>query len=431
MATARRTATNEVTATYGAAGFGRDFTVLATWESATDIDHTTGHEEVTISNVSVTRFDPGESLTFAPSGATATCLGTNANRSKLWYTVTGGVPTTADTITGVTSGATADIDTIDSTNTGVSHVLACYDDQASFDDILTLETSVNDATYFRIVRPAPGQGHDGTPNNGFHIDSTADAQTLEIREAYSCMHDLIVTQTRNDASSRSAVYFHTVTEKASYVAMIVANCTNSSTGNTDRAYETNSGVDNLCVLCISSDGNTSGNSFRAAPGVNTTYLYNCTGMGAPSIGVYGASGSVVCKNVLSSESGTASRDFFQASGGILSGNNCASEDDRATVYFTSSRANQTFDWVDRGNDDLHLTTADGGARHYGADLSADGFFAFDDDIDWEIVTTWSIGADAQVPDVFIPLPQSLAIAGAGPRALVIPSGLTPPSFPEV
>ncbi len=38
MATSRRTATNENISTYGAAGFGRDYTVLGTWESATDID---------------------------------------------------------------------------------------------------------------------------------------------------------------------------------------------------------------------------------------------------------------------------------------------------------------------------------------------------------------------------------------------------------
>ena len=36
--------------------------MLSTWEQATDLDHTTGHEEVSISNVSATRFDVGEAL---------------------------------------------------------------------------------------------------------------------------------------------------------------------------------------------------------------------------------------------------------------------------------------------------------------------------------------------------------------------------------
>ena len=38
MATSRRTGTNENVSTYGAAGQGRDYTVLNTWEAATDID---------------------------------------------------------------------------------------------------------------------------------------------------------------------------------------------------------------------------------------------------------------------------------------------------------------------------------------------------------------------------------------------------------
>lgn len=38
MASSRRTGTNENVSTYGAGGFGRDYTSLATWESATDND---------------------------------------------------------------------------------------------------------------------------------------------------------------------------------------------------------------------------------------------------------------------------------------------------------------------------------------------------------------------------------------------------------
>ncbi len=82
---------SEVWSTYGT---GHDYTTgaVATWETATDIDLTSGFERVSISNPSVTRFDIGEALSFSSSGATATCYGTSLARDKLFYVVVSGTP---------------------------------------------------------------------------------------------------------------------------------------------------------------------------------------------------------------------------------------------------------------------------------------------------------------------------------------------------
>jgi hypothetical protein len=78
--------------------------------------------------------------------------------------------------------------------------------------------------------------------------------------------------------------------------------------------------------------------------------------------------------------------------GSPAGNNNASSDGTATG--TGSRINQTFTFVASGSDDYHLAGSDAGALDFGADLSADGVFAFDDDIDFDTRSgTWDIGFD--------------------------------------
>ena len=65
---------------------------------------------------------------------------------------------------------------------------------------------------------------------------------------------------------------------------------------------------------------------------------------------------------------------------LTNSKNNASEDSSASG-FTNGRGSQTFSFVASGSDNWHLTDTDAGARTYGVDLSADGSFAFDDDID--------------------------------------------------
>ena len=181
MATARRSGTNEGVATYGDSS--RDFQVgeMTTWEQATDVELTTGLEQVEVSNVTGDRFLTGELLDFSSSSATATFMGISRDSATMWYLVLTGTPTTADTITSNgASSASADIDTITSTSTGMTAVLDCYDDAASFDDFVSPAGATTSTSFFRIIQAASGEGHDGTAATGFtaSAEGTVTATTL-------------------------------------------------------------------------------------------------------------------------------------------------------------------------------------------------------------------------------------------------------------
>ncbi len=88
MASARRSGTNEVIATYGDSS--RDFQVgeFSTWEDATSIDLTAAGgniDKATVINVTGARFITGEAVTFTPSNATGTFLGISRDDGFVYY----------------------------------------------------------------------------------------------------------------------------------------------------------------------------------------------------------------------------------------------------------------------------------------------------------------------------------------------------------
>lgn len=91
---------------------------------------------------------------------------------------------------------------IDLVSAAQSEVLECYDDAASFDDHDYLDGATTNADYFRIIRPASGQGHDGTENNGvtFATAAKATGYAFLIWEDYSQIQDLIFNFTFNTAA---------------------------------------------------------------------------------------------------------------------------------------------------------------------------------------------------------------------------------------
>ena len=233
MTSARIVATNESVSEFGGTGQGRDFTGTSgwsTWEALVDIDLTTGFEKVSISNVSATRFDLGEALSFSSSGATATCHGTSLARDKMYYVVTGGTPTTADTITGDTTGATADIDSIDSTNTGVSFVLECYDDAASFDVGMTIAGSTTSSSFRHVIRAATGEGHDGTGANGVHIKNTLVDYAIRSNDNNTIINDLIFTAAVNTTTNSGDVANGSSNTGTHVAAVLVIDPVNSGSG---------------------------------------------------------------------------------------------------------------------------------------------------------------------------------------------------------
>jgi hypothetical protein len=125
------------------------------------------------------------------------------------------------------------------------------------------------------------------------------------------------------------------------------------------------------------------------------YLYNNTVVDIIAGFAIRSGGMIVAKNNLTEAPGD---DFY---GVFYPGSDFnASSDDTAPGLH--SRREQTFVFVDRGNDDFHLAATDGGARNYGTDLSTDAHIPIQDDVDGDARPSallgtgsggWDIGAD--------------------------------------
>ncbi len=271
-------------------------------------------------------------------------------------------------------------------------VLECYDDSASFDDDVNVAGSTNDATFFRIVRPASGEGHDGTSNNGVYFNSTTTGNMLRIAETFSAYEDLIATLTTNNSVTRNAFFIPGVSTRL--VGCIGFDGSNSGSGEC-RGFNPQGDL-HVTVLCLSE--NNAGDNFLMGPGGgNTQYIYNCVGIeNLSGHCLRNTSGTVVTKNCLMK---TATGDCFEA--GTYTGSDFdAASDTTDPDSGGSNRVSQTFTFVNAAGNNYHLAAGDGGAKDFGQSLAADGVFAFDDDIDGDLFGAWDIGFDESTTGPF-------------------------------
>lgn len=298
MVSSRRIATNENISTYG--GATRDYTALATWEAATDIDL-----------VSATQ----------------------------------------------------------------SEVLECYDDVASFDDAIAMEDAICNSSYFRIMRPASGEGHDGTSNNGFTIINTTDVGALGIAETYSQIQDIICKSSINSSANR--VVFYSNGLNSAIIGCICFDSVNSGTGSILYAFSfSNPGVGYI-INCLADNSEKDG--FRIVHITGPVRFYSCTSVNNGRYGFINEdnSTSIVVKNCCSSGNSTA--DWGDLGGGWT----------KSTC--TAEGANPTY--VNVGGNDFHLAEGDTVCKGNGTNLSSDSGYAFDDDIDGDTRSVWDISFD--------------------------------------
>ena len=399
-------------------GVSRHYSSLPTWEDDFAIVLTSGFHKANISSVSGD-FDPLESLSWtSPQTGTGTLYGFDdpTTPTIMYYILlTGTLPDNGQSdITGGNESATLTVDSHASTNTGMTPVLELYDDTADKDDRINLSGATSSSSFFRFVRAASGQGHDGTSNNGVNFKSTANASVFRLFESFVHVQDIICTISANHTSN--ARYCVDGRDGSRVVGVICFDSINTGTGNA-RDYLVD-GDDIVFVLCLSE--NPEQHCLRAAPGAgNTAYFYNCAfidaGSGGAGDGVLNANGTVVCKNVLSK--GAADDDFDP---GTYTGSvNCASGDASTdNLPAGSHRKDQTFTFVNAAGNDYHLADGDAGAKDFGTDLSADAVFAFDDDISdgtmggeksGELFNVWDIGFDE--PNVATAAKNNLLLLG--------------------
>lgn len=262
-----------------------------------------------------------------------------------------------------------------------SEVLECYDDAAGFDDSIVIVGATTNTSYFRIIRPASGQGHDGTSNNGFYLNSTTVQDVINISENNFSLQDLIIGHNFNSAATRRSILNGNF-DNISIIGCILTNQSNAGAG-LARGIETNAlATGQVIVNTLIEDADDI--AFYAR---GSARLYNCVARGAGT-GFFRNGTGTIAKNCLADNNSTA--DFTSTGWGAGTSNNASSD---GTAPGTDSRTSQTFSFVNAAGNDFHLATNDTGAMNHGVDLSADADFAFDDDIDGDTFGTWDIGFD--------------------------------------
>ena len=265
----------------------------------------------------------------------------------------------------------------------VTEVLECYFDAADFTDFVDLAGATCNALFHRIIRPAPGQGHDGTPNTGVKFIHTTSLFLVRVTETFSVIEDLVGTLTITDALD--ADIFPAAGVSSRVVACIALDGANAGAGTVDGFQCDNAGGEVIDCKAINCDND----GFSFASVSTATIVSNCTSINNTNDGFAGA-GTVVMKNLISD--GNTGDDYGLSGTVTGSDNNSASD---ITTVGTNPLISQTFVYKDAATDDFHLSPSDTGALGLGLDLSEDVNFPFNTDIDNGVITVWSIGADSR------------------------------------
>lgn len=279
-----------------------------------------------------------------------------------------------------------------------SEVLECYDDAASFNDSVYLGDALCNASYFRIIRPAAGHGHDGTPNNGVYFVCTADVAdaVFWVYESYSQVQDIIASYNGQNTGRRCVFVLNNGVSftNSALIGCIAYNSSNTNvTGTLNGFYSRPNGaaIKQFMIDCLAHNMTTPNGTGIAAgfkiDTVGTIYWYNCSSIGNETNGFYQTAGTAITKNCCSSGN---VNDWV----GTFTKTTCTAEDATPT-------------YVNAANDDFHLAAGDTVCRGNGTDLSADAIYPFDDDIDGRPrVSAWDIGFDEYTSIVPIIMQQT-------------------------
>ena len=298
MACSRRLPLSYNEKTYGAPGYGRDYTSLALWEDDTDNDLVTAQK--------------GE-------------------------------------------------------------VLTCYDDAAPYTDFVTLAGATTNENYFRVIRAASGQRGTRTSGVRFYRSYDQNHAIISLNENYASVHDIGVSGTYTGTSTIVGVQGILISNSGTKV--IGATVYDIYGGIAAGIHNTNTSGTTYIVNChiyhvegtMSFAGLSAG--IRRYSGGGTTRAYNCTVTNCTQNGLRKDFGYFYATNCVVQGCGAA----YYGSPGITK---CVS----AGVVFES--------------DGYHLSASDTVAKDQGNDLSADPYYAFDDDIDGGTRSgSWDIGCD--------------------------------------
>ncbi len=148
----------------------------------------------------------------------------------------------------------------------------------------------------------------------------------------------------------------------------------------------NAGTTNVATNCLFYNWLETASSFDFLVVSGKQYLlYNCTVQDC-DVGITAKDANVKAKNVIANDCTNGFDGTFHADS-ITNASDITSD-----APGTSPQTGEVT-YENEGGDDFHLGSGDTIALDNGTDLSADGDFAFSDDIDGDTRTRWSIGAD--------------------------------------
>lgn len=271
-----------------------------------------------------------------------------------------------------------------SSGTMVTEVLECYNDGgAAFAQTLTASGGTRDATYPLIIRAAPGQENKWSNTNGFRITGSGAASAFfDISEAFVYIQDIGFTGSFNSASDLAAIEINA--DNAQVVGCNFFDLTNSGAGEADGLFNNGFAFPSIvnCQACSNS-----GNGFRTGEESQDSLFYNNTAGANGAAGFFLEAGDEIVKNNISG--GNTGLDYNDAGVAAASTTNASSD---LSAPGSSPLTSAVFGFISVANCDLRLGSTASDGFEDGTDLSADGTFPFDDDIDDKTRTVpWSMG----------------------------------------
>ena len=264
-------------------------------------------------------------------------------------------------------------------------------------DAVVIDGWTTDADHYIKIWTDPSENyrHDGKWNDSkYRIVAYSDEGVIWNYEPYVRILGIQLqnTKTGNDSRAFNNSVYGTV---GIYLGYLIVKAPSNITGSTPigcylAGAETSTIYlyNSLIYDFISSDG--SGYGIHAATNQLTAYIYNVTVINC-HIGIKGGSGAKErVKNCITQDCD----DGFYSSFHSDSDYNISDTGDAPGP----NSKNCTVSFVDKANDDFHLSSTDTCAKDSGVDLSSDPNLSFNDDIDGETRSgTWDIGADEYIP----------------------------------
>ncbi len=261
---------------------------------------------------------------------------------------------------------------------GKGEVLLCYPDSAAYAQRVTISGAVTNASYFRVIRAAPGFERQVVLDyNG--VLGSYDGTVLVTNENHVGLYDLSI---RHHISTSASVNTKDIFIQGNTAgACRVVGCRLGPSVNT--------GSDMASAGQVYGDGR-----LVVADSVVAAY--------PEGYGIIQNNGQLyVLSSVFYGVNQTAL--YSQAATSIAV--NCVLQGNGANFYgaawlITTCKTDGTVSFVNAAAGDFHLSDTDASAKDHGTDLSSDAIFPFSDDMDGDLRpqgAAWDIGADEWKP----------------------------------